>query len=75
MNQSICSLFLYNFIANVTQHIYSKWKVIGVYVCVLCRRYTERSGKTSGVVAQTYKEENIIIQKNRTVLKTHFHLG
>lgn len=35
--------------------------------------YTERSGKTSGVVAQTYKEENIIIQnkKNRTVLKTH----
>lgn len=43
--------------------IYSKWEVKGVYVCVLCRRYTERSGKTSGVVAQTYKEENIIIQK------------
>lgn len=53
MNQSICSLFLYNFVANVTQHIYSEWEVKGVYVCVLCRRYTERSGKTSGVVAQT----------------------
>lgn len=41
-----------------------------LYVCVLL--YTERSGKTSRVVAHTYKEENIIIQKNRTVLKTHF---
>lgn len=34
-----------------------------ICVCVYVLLYTERSGKTSGVVAQTYKEENIIIQK------------